>query len=103
MSECHELMTFINFLVQAISGALGGNLGGEAFRALTLGRLGDSVAGIIGGVIGGRILQYALGTSTGPLVDNPRNALISLAGGFIGGAAFSALLGWMSNRKKLNQ
>src|SRR5579885_1082759 len=48
----------VNLIIQLISGAVGGNIAGSALKDYNLGPLGNSIAGIIGGGIGGQILSY---------------------------------------------
>jgi hypothetical protein len=50
--------------VSLVSGAIGGNITGAALKDQSLGTLGNSVAGILGGGLGAAILG-ALGASTG--------------------------------------
>ena len=42
-------------LIQAVSGAVGGNVAGGLLKNLNLGVLGNSVAGIVGGGLGGSL------------------------------------------------
>lgn len=53
-------MDIVNLIISLISGIVGGNIAGAAAPDKSLGGLGNSVAGIFGGGIGGYILQ-ALG------------------------------------------
>jgi len=73
-------MDLTNLLIQALSGAVGGNLGGLLNKAKSLGPLLNSVLGAVGGVGGGQVLG-------GPLTD--------LLGGnaTVGYGAASALVG----------
>jgi uncharacterized membrane protein YeaQ/YmgE (transglycosylase-associated protein family) len=50
----------ISLIVSLISGVLGGNIAGAALSDKSLGTIGNSVTGLIGGGIGGYILK-ALG------------------------------------------
>src|SRR5262249_61172896 len=49
--------TIINLIIQLIAGVAGGNAAGAALKDYNLGSLGNTVAGAIGGVGGGQILQ----------------------------------------------
>jgi len=73
-------MDLTNLLIQAVSGAVGGNLGGLLNKAKSLGPLLNSVLGAVGGVGGGQLLG-------GPLTD--------LLGGnaSVGNGGASALVG----------
>ena len=46
----------INLIIQIVSGAIGGNVIGAASRDMSLGAVGNSIAGAIGGGIGGQVL-----------------------------------------------
>lgn len=47
-------------IVQLVSGAVGGNVAGAAMKDKSLGTIGNSIVGILGGGVGGQILN-ALG------------------------------------------
>ena len=55
--------TIINLIIQLVCGALGGNAAGAAMKQYDLGPLGNSVAGIVGGGLGGQLLTALLGGS----------------------------------------
>ncbi len=73
-------------LVQLVSGAVGGNVAGAAMKDKSLGTIGNSLVGIIGGGVGGQILN-ALGIA----VQNGGADLNAITGnvgsGGVGGAA----------------
>lgn len=50
-------------IIQLISGAVGGNIPGSLFKNLSLGSVGNSIAGALGG-LGGQLLSMA-GLATG--------------------------------------
>ncbi len=54
-------MDLASLLIQAISGAIGGNAAGKISKDMSLGPLGNSVAGALGGGIGGQLLNAILG------------------------------------------
>ena len=43
-------------IIQLISGAVGGNVVGALAKNISLGTLGNSIAGIVGGGLGGQLL-----------------------------------------------
>jgi len=45
-------------IMNLISGALGGNAAGKLFSNLSLGTIGNSIVGIVGGGLGGKIIKY---------------------------------------------
>jgi uncharacterized membrane protein YeaQ/YmgE (transglycosylase-associated protein family) len=93
-------MDITNLLVQLISGAVGGNVAGAAMKKSSLGTLGNSIAGILGGGLGAQIMA-ALGKA-GPVAGDPAATAMSLeqivsnvAGGGIGGAVLIAIIGFI--------
>ena len=83
-------MDITSLIVQLVSGAVGGNAAGALFKNISLGTLGNSIAGIVGGGIGGQILQAVLGVGGGAgglgseycdLGQLPRNHLLVRCGG----------------------
>lgn len=50
-------MDFVNVLVSLISGGVGGNIAGVALKDKSLGAIGNTLAGVIGGAAGGYIIQ----------------------------------------------
>ena len=47
--------TLINLIIQLISGAVGGNIAGVALKDYSLGTLGNSIAGVVGGLRAARL------------------------------------------------
>ena len=45
-------MDITNLIIQAVSGAVGGNVAGAAMKDKSLGPVGNSLAGLVGGGIG---------------------------------------------------
>ena len=56
-------MNIISLIIEVISGAIGGNVAGAAMKENSLGTVGNSIAGIVGGGLGGTILQSVLGSA----------------------------------------
>ena len=98
-------MDIITLLIQLVSGALGGNIAGSMLKNMSLGTLGNTIAGIVGGGLGGQILEYAFHASAvggGPL-DWPA-ILTQIVGGGVGGGVLMAVVGrcaarWRSKRR----
>jgi uncharacterized membrane protein YeaQ/YmgE (transglycosylase-associated protein family) len=84
----------MGLIIQLVLGAIGGNVGGALFKNLSLGTVGNSIAGIVGGGIGGQILQAVL-VATG--VDAGGGMLGDVAGGGIGGVVLMAIVGLIKN------
>ncbi|HET6389307.1 hypothetical protein [Hyphomicrobium sp.] len=63
-------MNYALLILQLISGAFGGNVAGALFRKLSLGTFGNAIAGVVGGGIGGQLLELAFPTgSAGSTLD----------------------------------
>jgi uncharacterized membrane protein YeaQ/YmgE (transglycosylase-associated protein family) len=89
-------MDIITLLIQLVSGALGGNIAGSALKNMSLGTLGNTIAGIVGGGVGGQILDYAFhapAVGGGPL--DWAAILTQVVGGGLGGAVMMAIVGAM--------
>lgn len=87
-------MDIAALLIQLVSGAVGGNVAGAALKKQSLGTVGNSIAGILGGGLGGQILAMlgvggtaaAGGLDLGSIVS-------SVAGGGVGGAVVMIIVG----------
>ena len=91
-------MNLIALIIDLISGAVGGNIAGGLMKQYDLGTLGNSVAGIIGGGIGGQILTAVLGSGAGAAGAAGGNldigSIISgIAGGGVGGGLLMIIVG----------
>lgn len=87
-------MNIVGLLISLISGAVGGNVAGAAMKDKSLGTAGNSIAGILGGGIGGAILQ-ALGVlgqagSSGSL--DLTSILSNVASGGVGGGLLLVII-----------
>ena len=85
-------MNLVGLLISLVSGAVGGNIAGAAMQDKSLGTLGNSIAGILGGGLGGWILG-ALGilAQTGGSLDLTSIVGIVASGG-VGGAALLVIV-----------
>jgi len=91
-------MDIIPLLVQLVSGALGGNAAGAALKNLSLGTLGNSLVGILGGGLGGTILQTLLGADAAPSGSMDIGSIVAnIAGGGVGGGVLLAIIGAIKN------
>jgi len=92
-------MNIISLIIQLISGAVGGNVAGAAMKENSLGTLGNSIAGIIGGGLGGTLLQTVLGgAAAGGGSLDLTTILSNVAGGGVGGAILMAIIGIIKNQ-----
>ena len=92
-------MNIISLIIEIISGAIGGNVAGAAMKESSLGTLGNSIAGIVGGGLGGTILQSITRNAAsggGSLVLT--TILSNIAGGGVGGAILMAVIGLIKNQ-----
>ncbi len=80
-------MDIVSLLIQLASGAIGGNLAGTLLKKMSLGLLGNTLAGIVGGGLGGQILEQVLGVGTATAASGlDLGSLIpQIAGGGVGG------------------
>ena len=92
----------INLIVSLLSGAAGGNVAGAILKNISLGTLWNSVAGIVGGGLGGKLLgilvpslgAVAASKTGGSGIDI--GAIIGqLAGGGVGGGVLMAIIGFV--------
>ena len=86
-------MDITSLVIEAISGAVGGNVAGTAMKDQSLGPVGNSVAGILGGGIGGTILHMIMGTATGGGGMDMNSILTNVGGGGVGGAVLMIVVG----------
>ena len=55
----------MEWIISLITGAIGGNVAGAIFKNLTLGPLGNTLAGVVGGGVGAEILNALTGAGVG--------------------------------------
>lgn len=85
-------MDLTSLLIQAVSGAVGGNLGGLVNKAKSLGPLLNTILGAVGGVGGGQVLG-------GPLTDILGNATAGNAtASLVVGLILPLLGGFLKNK-----
>lgn len=91
-------MDFGAILTTLISGGVGGNIAGALLKKFNLGPLGNSIAGIVGGLAAGPAVVDMINpmTTAGTVFSN-------IAGSGVGGAIVMVLAGlvknWMDKRK----
>jgi len=88
-------MNIVALIIQLASGAVGGNLAGALLKKFSLGTVGNSIVGILGGGLGGQLLGM-LGVggagATGGALD-VGSIISSIAGGGVGGGVLMAIIG----------
>jgi hypothetical protein len=91
--------TLVNLIIQIVAGALAGNGIGAAMKDVNLGTLGNTIAGGVGGVAGGTILQSlipALAGAAGGGLD-VSSLIGQVAGGGASGAIVTVVVGLIKN------
>lgn len=79
-------------IVQLISGAFGGILAGSILKKFSLGTLGNSLVGILGGGIGGQLLEI-IGISVSRGGTNLEGVIGNILSGVVGGSVFIIVIG----------
>jgi uncharacterized membrane protein YeaQ/YmgE (transglycosylase-associated protein family) len=88
--------SILPFIIQLVSGAVGGNAAGALMKNLSLGTVGNSIVGILGGGLGGQILGM-LGIATGSGDMDIGSIVGSVASGGVGGGVLLAIIGAVKN------
>jgi hypothetical protein len=87
-------MNLVSLIIQLVSGAVGGNVAGGLLKQYDLGMLGNSIAGIVGGGIGGQLLAMLIGGGATAGGNMDIGSIIGqvLSGG-IGGGVLMTIIG----------
>ena len=83
-------------IINLISGAVGGNIAGGLLKNLSLGTMGNSIVGILGGGAGGALLGM-LGIDAGGGAMDVSGIIGSIASGGVGGGVLMAIIGAIKN------
>ena len=89
-------MSLLPLIIQLISGAIGGNVAGKALSQYDLGTLGNSIAGIVGGGIGGQLIALLIPAVANAMQGGGLDAGAiagQVAGGGVGGAILLVVVG----------
>jgi uncharacterized membrane protein YeaQ/YmgE (transglycosylase-associated protein family) len=102
-------MDITSLIIQLITGAIGGNAAGAVMKDKSLGTLGNSIAGVVGGIGAGQILDRILGAAP-QVADAAAGAAAAgggigaiiqdVAGGGIGGAIVMIVVGIIKGMNK---
>lgn len=88
---------YLPLIIQLVSGAIGGNVAGTLMKKFSLGTLGNSILGIIGGGLGGQLMgMLGLGGAEAAEAATSMDLssiLGSVAGGGVGGGVLMAIVG----------
>ncbi len=86
--------SLLPLIIQLVSGAVGGNAVGSIFKNLSLGGLGNSIAGIVGGGLGGSLLGM-LGMGIGGGGMDAAGILGTVASSAVGGGVLMTVIGFI--------
>ncbi len=82
--------SWLPWIIQLICGAAGGVGAGQVLKNQSLGTVGNAISGIVGGGLGGVIL-HALGVGAGGM--DAAGIATNVAGGGVGGAIVMIIVG----------
>ena len=86
-------MNIVSILIQLVSGAAGGVGAGKVMPKLSLGNIGNIIAGIVGGGLGGQILNLlGIGAPAAGGSLDIASILTSVLGGGVGGGALMGIV-----------
>ncbi len=87
---------YLPLIIQLVSGAVGGNVAGALLKGKNLGALGNSIAGIVGGVGAAQGLGAAGVDLAGMMGGGDMGAIISsIVSGGVGGGVLMAIVGFL--------
>jgi uncharacterized membrane protein YeaQ/YmgE (transglycosylase-associated protein family) len=98
-------MNIVGLIIQLISGAACGNIAGALLKKFSLGTVGNSIVGILGGGLGGQLLGMLGAGGTGAAAAAASGLDIgsivsSIAGGGVGGGILMAIVGLIRQQMK---
>ena len=88
-------MDVVALLIQLVAGATGGNIAGSLLRRMSLGPIGNTIAGMVGGGIGNVMLNGVLGPGqvAALAVLDPGAVIGEIAAAGVGGGVMMVLVG----------
>ncbi|MCX5519084.1 hypothetical protein OSH10_11615 [Kaistia defluvii] len=95
--------TLLPLIIQVVAGLIGGNAAGAALKEKSLGTTGNSIAGGVGGIILGQILQALMGGAApdagAAMAGMDIGKIVTdIVGGGAGGAILTAIVGMLKNQ-----
>jgi len=91
-------MDIIGLVTNLVSGAIGGNVAGAALKDQSLGAIGNTIAGLVGGAAGAYILKAVGILSSVGMADMTVGAMLGQAGtGLVSGGILTAVVGMIKN------
>src|SRR5713101_6139198 len=96
-------MNIASLLIQLISGAAGGNAAGAMLKQFSLGPVGNSILGLIGGGVGGQLVHMlaagGAGSAAAATSGLDLGSIISnVAGGGVGGSILMIIVGLIKSK-----
>lgn len=87
-------MEFLSMLIPIIAGIIGGNAAGasNALKKFSLGPVGNSIVGLLGGAAGGQILGMLTGHPAAEAATAGSADIGSIIAGLVGGGAGGGVL-----------
>ncbi len=86
-------MNIVNIIISLISGLIGGNIAGASMPEKSLGTAGNSITGLLGGGIGGIILQLlGLFNQPGAAGIDLKSVLSNVGTGGVSGAILMIII-----------
>lgn len=89
-------MNIMALLIQLVCGAIGGNVAGGLLKQYNLGTVGNTIAGLVGGVGGAQLLGMlvpGLGAAAAGGGMDLGSIIGQIAGGGVGGAVVMIIVG----------
>jgi hypothetical protein len=82
------------YCIQLINGGVGGNTAGALLKKFNLGPMGNTIAGILGGIGGGQLLSVLMGAAAPAASGLDMSSILSsVGGGGVGGAVIMVIVG----------
>lgn len=89
-----DIASIVNLGIQLLSGLISGNVTGAASKDKSLGAVGNSIAGLAGGGLGGLILSLLGGEGLSGLQHlDWQSILASIVSGGVGGGVLTPIIG----------
>jgi hypothetical protein len=88
----------VNLIVQILAGIAGGHAAGSTLKNIDLGARGNTIAGAVGGGVGGQLLQMLIPMLAGGAGGVDLGSLIGqIVGGGASGAVLTAIVALVKN------
>ena len=85
--------TILPIIISLISGGIGGNIAGALLKKFSLGPIGNTSVGLLGGGIGQQLLAHLTSTAT----TGGSGMAANVGGSAVGGAILMAVIGAIKN------